>query len=62
MEKAYKRADKNNPVYKNTKISGERLRIARGNIPQSTVANDMGFAQYQTISNYETEIARWIFC
>ena len=57
MEKAYKRADKNNPVYKNTKISGERLRIARGNIPQSTVANDMGFAQYQTISNYETENA-----
>ena len=57
MDRAYKRAGENNPVYKNTKISGERLRIARGSIPQSVVANDMGFAQYQTISNYETENA-----
>lgn len=57
MDRAYKRVGENNPVYKNTKISGERLRIARGSIPQSVVANDMGFAQYQTISNYETENA-----
>ena len=48
-------AKENKLRYKNTTIIGERLKKARGNKSQEAVAEYMGFAQYQTISKYETE-------
>lgn len=42
-------------TYKNTKIIGERLRSARKEkeLTLEEVAEKLGYAQYQTISNYE---------
>ena len=52
-----KKAIKSIGRYEDTKVIGERLKAARGKKTQSAVAEHMGFAQYQTIANYEKENA-----